>query len=261
MNENNGGNAEVFTSILSEETGTTEAPASTVETPEVPTKTVETEEETTTTPTTPQETTETVETKTGEETGTGSETPTEQESQFQEIIDGWKQDREQLAVVMREKTDVENQLAQAKAQLQQLGYGDGEEEDEFTGKSAAEIEKIVLERNAKRETEAREAMIAEVKKEIDFFEKTSPIFKANKQAILKVAASFNATNLDQAMKIWAAQKKATGPSTPVKTKEEERRSNAGIGTRTAPGDTTTPSPKGPENDNSFASIYRSEGVK
>jgi hypothetical protein len=135
-----------------------------------------------------------------------SETPsTDAPSEFQEIINGWKEDRTALAASETENRTLRDQNEQLKNRLSRYETSEDEGDRDFDGLSRQEQERLIVERHEKQKAEAEERTKAEVAREIAFHERTDPEFRANKPAILKIAASFNATSLDQAKKIWKAQ--------------------------------------------------------
>jgi hypothetical protein len=161
-----------------------------------------------------------------------SETPsTTPEADFKEIIDGWKEDRSLLQASEKENQALRDELAQAKAKLSSLGEGDDEEADEFEGLSRAEREAKIIEKHEAKQREAAEKTAKEVADEVRFMERTNKEFRENKAAIIKIAQDFDAKDLEQATKIWKAQKLSADRAVKAAKVEEERKAAAG----TAPG--------------------------
>jgi len=155
---------------------------------------------------------------------TPSTTP---ETEFQEIIDGWKEDRNALVVSERENQTLRDENAQLKTKLASLGEGEDEETDEFEGLSRAEREAKIIERHEAKQREAAEKTAKEVADEIRFMERTNKEFRENKAAIIKIAQDFDAKDLEQATKIWRAQKLSADRAVKAAKAEEERKATAG----------------------------------
>lgn len=192
------------------------------------------------------------------------ETPsTEVPSEFQEIIEGWKEDRTALATAETENRTLRDEVEQLKNRLSRYESEEDEEDKELEGLTRQEREKRIVERHEKQKAEAEERTKTEVAREIAFHERTNPEFRANKQAILKVAASFNASSLEQATKIWKAQFTAAERVKKAAEIEATRKRDAGGAT---PGGTNSGVPvvKGydPARDGSksIRDIYREGGI-
>lgn len=193
----------------------------------------------------------------------GEKPSIEAPSEFQEIINGWKEDRNALATSETENRTLRDENEQLKNRLSRY-ESEGEEEDrELEGLSRQEREKRIVERHEKQKAEADERTKTEVAREIAFHERTSPEFRANKQAILKIAASFNATSLEQATKIWKAQFTAAERTKKAAEIEAARKRNAGGAT---PGGNNNGSPAiqgydpARDGNKSFRDIYREGGI-
>lgn len=192
------------------------------------------------------------------------ETPsTEVPSEFQEIIEGWKEDRTLLATSETENRMLRDQVEQLKNRLGRYENEEDEEDKELEGLSRQERENRIVERHEKQKAEAAERTKTEVAREIAFYRAKSPEFRANEQAILKIAASFNATSLEQATKIWKAQFTAAERTKKAAELEATRKREAGGAT---PGGNGAGAPAvtgyDPKRDGSksIRDIYREGGI-
>lgn len=167
-----------------------------------------------------------------------SETPSnDSQRQFQEIIDGWKEDRVLLDKSVKENRELKEQLQSLKSRLGKYEADDtGGEEDDT---DPTERERKIIERYESEKQAKLASQKEEVAREIGFLERTDPYFREHKNGILKVAADFNAQNLEQAIKIHRAQmaiaKKQAAPApvakpntTPVKRYDPSTDSNKSI---------------------------------
>ena len=136
-----------------------------------------------------------------------SETPSnDSQKQFQEIIEGWKEDRVLLDKSVKENRELKDQLTSLKSRLGKYETDDNSGEEDDANLSPSEREQKIIERYESRKQAELTSQKEEVAREIGFLERTDPYFREHKQGILKVAADFNAQNLEQAMKIHRAQK-------------------------------------------------------
>lgn len=133
-----------------------------------------------------------------------SETPSnDSQKQFQEIIEGWKEDRVLLDKSVKENRELKDQLASLKSRLGKYEADEsGVEEDDI---NPSENERKIIERYEAEKQAKLASQKEEVAREIGFLERTDPYFREHKNGILKVAADFNAQNLEQAIKIHRAQ--------------------------------------------------------
>lgn len=194
-----------------------------------------------------------------------SETPsTDPEKEFQEIIEGWKEDRVALQASENENRTLRDENAQLKNKLARYESGEDEgEDDEFAGLSREERERRIVEKHQKAETEKAERTRQEVAREISFHERTDPEFRANKDAVLKLAASFNCTSLEQAMKFWRAQKAVAERAKKSALKENERKGDAGVtpGGNGGQGNRATGYDPARDGGKSIRDIYAEEGIR
>ncbi len=134
-----------------------------------------------------------------------SETPSnDSQKQFQEIIEGWKEDRVLLDKSVKENRELKEQLQTLKTRLgkYEADESEGGEEDDT---DPIERERKIIERYEAEKQAKLASQKEEVAREIGFLERTDPYFREHKNGILKVAADFNAQNLEQAIKIHRAQ--------------------------------------------------------
>lgn len=134
-----------------------------------------------------------------------SETPSnDSQKQFQEIIEGWKEDRVLLDKSVKENRELKEQLQTLKTRLgkYEADESEGGEEDDT---NPIERERKIIERYESEKQAKLASQKEEVAREIGFLERTDPYFREHKNGILKVAADFNAQNLEQAIKIHRAQ--------------------------------------------------------
>lgn len=167
-----------------------------------------------------------------------SETPSnDSQKQFQEIIEGWKEDRVLLDKSVKENRELKEQLQTLKSRLGKYEADDSEGEEDDT--NPIEKERKIIERYESEKQAKLASQKEEVAREIGFLERTDPYFREHKNGILKVAADFNAQNLEQAIKIHRAQmaiaKKQAAPApvakpntTPVKRYDPSTDSNKSI---------------------------------
>lgn len=135
-----------------------------------------------------------------------SETPSnDSQKQFQEIIEGWKEDRTLLEKSVKENRELKDSLANLKSRLGKYESEENEEGEDDRNLSPSQREQKIIERYEAEKKAKLTAQREEVAREIGFLERTDPYFRENKNGILKVAADFNAQNLEQAIKIHRAQ--------------------------------------------------------
>jgi hypothetical protein len=190
-----------------------------------------------------------------------SETPSnDADTQFNEIIEGWKEDRMALQTATTENRALKDEVRDLKGRLARYENGESEE-DEFEGLSPREREQKIIERHEKQKAEETMRMKDEVAKEISFHERTNPEFRANKDAILKIASDFNATNLEQATKIWKAQQAVAQKAAKAKEIDDKRkREAAGANGGTSGGSTVRPYDPTVDGKKSISDLYREGGV-
>lgn len=123
--------------------------------------------------------------------GAGSETPTVTEEQYNKLIEGWREEREELT------SEVES-LKKA----MRSGKLTDDEEDELDGLDEDERVEKKIEIRQRKEKELEKAELARAKSEIRFYERTSKEFADNKAAILKTARDYECTTLKQAIAVW-----------------------------------------------------------
>lgn len=192
------------------------------------------------------------------------ETPsTEVPSEFQEIIEGWKEDRMLLATSETENRTLRDQVEQLKNRLGRYEYEEDEEDKEIEGLSRQEREQRIVERHEKQKAESLAKQQEEVASEKRWMRSSSPYFRANEKAILENAVKFNCTSLAQAEMITKAQFTAAERVKKAAEIEATRKRDAGGAT---PGGTNSGVPvvKGydPARDRnkSIRDIYREGGI-
>jgi hypothetical protein len=166
------------------------------------------------------------------------ETPDDDE-RYKTLTEGWREDRLEAERLRNENRIIKDRLQKVKP----------EDEEEYDGLSD---EERINAKMAKREEErkSREAEELEaVRRDIRFHERTDPVFKENKDAILKIAERINAVNLEQAIKVFMeiTQTVKVTKGAPEKPKPK------------APPKRTIPNDKKDE-DKSFGDLFREGGV-
>lgn len=162
--------------------------------------------------------------------------PVKDSKQFDDIISGWKEDRETLAGVQKENSELKAKLSKLEEQESYEEYSDLSESER--------IDAIVK----KRESETQQASELEkqqTQKEIQFYERTDTYFAQNKARVLDIAVKFNAQNLSQAIMI------AKGQDNVVKTPKAPAKPKPVFKNKETPKQT---------NPNSFGDMYRQGGI-
>lgn len=129
--------------------------------------------------------------KSGEQSGKSGETPTISTEQYQKLVEGWREDREELQSEINSlKKDIRNPSRSA------------EEEAELEGLDEDERVEKLIEIRERKQKQLKSAELKKASSEIRFYERTDSRFAANKQAILKVATEYECSSLKQAILIW-----------------------------------------------------------
>lgn len=182
---------------------------------------------------------------------------TDPQAEYQEIIQGWKEDRELLATTEAENQELRDKVNTLEAKLAQSE--NGEEEDKYAKMTPAERNKAIIADHQKAENERIERAEKEKKSELGFHRRTSPEFKKNEAAIIKIADDLK-VNLDTATKVWKGQQIAAGKGANTKKADDTRKNDAAANTPGNTTTTTTPSTEAPAKEMSIAEIYRANGL-
>jgi hypothetical protein len=174
--------------------------------------------------------------------------------QFQEIIDGWREDRQRLDALEIENRELKDKLSKGRTQQ--------DEDEELEGLSESEKVNRIVERREKEKEEKEKAEKEEVEREVRFYERTDPFFKENKAKVIQIAADFNVKNLAQAIAIAKGQFQAAGNAAGNQQYHDNRKRNAGgMGGGNAGGSQQV-KPYDPKADSgkSFGDFYREAGI-
>lgn len=134
--------------------------------------------------------------KSGEQDGKKGETPVITEEQYNKLVEGWREDREEAE---REIAELKRQARSSKPNQDEEDELDGLDEDE-------RVEKLIEIRDRKQKA-IEKAELRKAQGEIRFYERTSKEFADNKAAILKTAKDYECTTLKQAIMVWRGLEK------------------------------------------------------
>jgi len=169
-------------------------------------------------------------TKTEEKSEEGKkegETPDDTPTEFTEVINSWKEDRETLAKSEKENSVLRDELAQLKNKLSLYEDGAEDEEDkELEGLTRSQREAKIVERHNQKQLEAREKVAQEVEKEKSFMRLSEPFFKENEATVIANAIKFDCNNLEQAVKITKAEFAVAERTAKAKALEDNRKLDA-----------------------------------
>lgn len=129
--------------------------------------------------------------KSSERSEKESETPTISAEQYQKLVDGWREDRE----------DLQNEIATLKKDIRNPNRS-AEEEAELDGLDEDERVEKLIEIRERKQKALEKAELKKASSEIRFYERTDKQFAENKAAILKVAQEYECTSLKQAIMVW-----------------------------------------------------------
>lgn len=189
----------------------------------------------------------------------GTEGADDTAKEFQEIITGWKEDREALSASETENMTLRDKVATLESELAQLKGGE-DTTDKYAGMTPAERNKAII---ADHEAKVKEDTEREVKQkagELGFMRRTSKEFRTNEAAIIKLADELK-VNLETAVKVFRGQQAASKTAAERKAAEDKRKLDAGAHT---PGATQTPNgnqaPQPGQREESIGDIYRKAGI-
>lgn len=246
---------------MTEAAGTETTP--TTETPGTETTPTQTEQNgapaaTATVETTPQgDGTQNQGTQASQETA-GTEGTDDTAKEFEEIISGWKEDREALSASETENSALRDRVATLEGELAQLKGGESTE-DKYAGMTPAERNKAII---ADHEAKQKEETAREAKQkagELGFMRRTSKEFRTNEAAIIKIADDLK-VNLETAQKVFRGQQKAGTTAAERKAAEDKRKQEAGAHTPTATQPNGQQTPTAPAREESISDIYRKNGI-
>lgn len=190
------------------------------------------------------------ENKSGEQNGQTGEKPTVSEEQYQKLVEGWREDREEAE---KEIADLKKQARSSKPNRDEEDELDGLDEDE-------RVEKLI-EIRQRREKDLEKAELRKAQGEIRFYERTSKEFADNKTAILKVARDYECKNLKQASMIWRGLERDKSSKDEAYNDTRKRGADGKSGGNGASGRSeVTPYNHKTESNKSFGQMFREGGV-
>jgi len=182
--------------------------------------------------------------------GKKGETPTVTEEQYQKLVEGWREDRE----------EAEREIAELK-KVARSSKPNSKEEDELEGLDEDERVEKLIEIRQRREKELEKAELRKAQGEIRFYERTSKEFADNKTAILKTARDYDCATLKQAILVWRGLEKDKSYKDEVYNDARRRNADGASGGKGAYGKTqvTHYNPK-TDSNKSFGQMFREGGV-
>ncbi len=171
------------------------------------------------------------------------------QKQFNEIIEGWKEDRVLLDKSVKENRELKEQLSSLKSRLEKYESSGEEEGEDDTDLTPSQREQKIIERYESEKQRKLAEQKNDAEREVAFKYQTDPYFRANKEGVLNVAVKFDTQNLEQAIKIHKAQQ-AVIEKSKAQAKKQEQKPKPPI-SQSRPADTE---------NLSFADLYRRGGI-
>ena len=189
--------------------------------------------------------------KSGEQNGKQSEMLIVSEEQYNKLVEGWREDRE----------EADKEIATLRKELRTSKPSD-DDEDELEGLDENErVEKLIELRESKKD-DLEKAETRKMASEIRFFERTSKEFADNKSAILKTAKEYECTSLKQAVMVWRGLDKGKADRDAAYHDKRKKEADGRDGGKGAFGKTEVrPYDKKTEGNKSFGQMFREGGVR
>lgn len=183
--------------------------------------------------------------------GKADEMSDEPAKEFDEIIEGWREDRKELIEAKKRLRELEDKKGSAE-----------DEDEELEGLTEREkLEKIVEKREAKIKA-MEDAQLEEIRQEIRFHERTDKFFRDNKADILKMAEKIDAVNLDQAIRAYKIGKGVVEEKSNA-LNDKLKKNAGGVKGGGSGGRSVNIAPYDPktESNMSFGDFYKKAGVR
>lgn len=180
--------------------------------------------------------------------GTNGETPSSIDSvNVDEVVSGWKSDRDRLSQIERENFELRKKLSTTDK---------SDDDDDEDGLSMDERVDKKLAQRLKDEEETKKFSIEQAEREAEFMRRVSPVFRKNEKSIIQIAVD-GKMNLSEATKVYETRNQAKSDAKEEIDKDRKKVASQGQASPSS-GSAGKPATKSDKNK-SVSELYR-EGL-